>query len=119
MTSWTGRRAQVVGVLLTLVLLGAEAQDWPSALRLPLALAVFFVVPGFALVRALRIRLDGLMQACLILGLSLSADLIFARVLLALHVATVRNMLLSLGGIALVCLLASMTASRADADGAP
>jgi hypothetical protein len=100
-------RDQVLGLAAVAALLVAQGLDWPSVVRLPLALAVFLVVPGLALVLTLRLRTDGLTSAALVVGLSVAADLVGARVLLLLDVATVRSMLLSLGGLSLVCLLAS------------
>jgi uncharacterized protein YaaW (UPF0174 family) len=88
-----------------LLVIGQD-RGWPTAVRLPLALAVFLVVPGIAVVTALRLRLDGPMTLAAALALSVAVDLIGAELLLTLHVATVRNLLMSIGGVTLVCLLA-------------
>lgn len=107
MRALDARLTQAIGLALAGALLLAQAWDWPPAARLPLALLVFLLVPGLAVVLALRLRIDRLTAAALVLGLSISADLIGARVLLLLHVATSRNLILFLGGITLLCLLVS------------
>ena len=105
------RFAQLIGLLVVGGLLVAQQLDAPSAIRLPLALLVFLLIPGLAVTLALRLRMDGLTAAALVIGLSISADLLGARVLLLLDVATSRNLILFLGGLTLLSLLVSTYAA--------
>lgn len=106
-----GPGALVLAVLCVVGLVVAHAQSAPVAVRAPLALVAFLVTPGFGLLRALRLRADGPMAAALVLALSLAVDLLSAELLLTLHVATVRNLLLTIGGVSLMCLLACTAAT--------
>ena len=106
-----GPGALVIAVLCVAGLLLAHAQDAPVGVRAPLGLVAFLVTPGFGLLRALRLRAEGPMAAALVLALSLTVDLLAAELLLTLHVATVRNLLLTIGGVSLMCLLACTTAT--------
>jgi hypothetical protein len=110
---------QLLGLACLGALVAAEALDLPPALRLPLALAAFLVVPGLAVVLALPLRTDALTAAALVVGMSVAADLLAARGLLLVHVVGVRSMLLSLGGLSLVCLLASAYGARSRRGVAP
>jgi hypothetical protein len=98
---------QALGLLCVAALVVAEAQDATPSLRAPLALMTFLVVPGLGLVSALRVRADASFTAAVALGLSLTVDLLGTEVLLLARAATVRNLLLTIGAVSLLCLLAS------------
>jgi hypothetical protein len=88
----TAVRTTAASLLLTALLLAGLQVGVPVAARVPVALLVFLAAPGLALVgpgRALRPAL----RWSLVIGLSLSADLLGAVLLLSVHAFSARNVL--------------------------
>ncbi len=74
-----------VGVLMTAVLLVLALVDGPPWLRTPLALIVFLAATGFALTGP-GDQLTPALRWTLVLGLSVTADLLYAVLLLVANV---------------------------------
>jgi hypothetical protein len=104
--------AQVVGLGLVVLLLAAHAAGLAPAVRVPLAILVFLVVPGVGLVLALRLPVDMVTAGGIALGVSVGVDLLVSRLLLLLGRADVTAVLAVLAAFVLCCLVSTLRYER-------
>jgi hypothetical protein len=107
----TAVRTTAAALLLTALLLAGLEAGVPVAARVPVALLVFLAAPGLAFVGPAR-ALQPALRWSLVVGLSLSADLLGAVLLLSVHAFSARTFLGVLLAVELLAGCAHLVSGR-------
>lgn len=114
----TAVRTTLASLVLTALLLAGVETGAPVAARVPVALLVFLLAPGLALVGPGR-SLQRALRWSLLVGLSVAADLLGAVLLLSVHQFSARNFLALLLVLELAAGCAHLVARRVLVKEAP